>query len=109
MGVALLERAPRPHGFCPCQAPALPFALHAVLDYTTAGRRHDAGADRQACGPVGVVGHPAPVVVKERDDWCTRLPHRFPPPLLGEEWSPAADDVPPRPRRSAVSCCGTQC
>ena len=69
--MALLERAQRENGLCPCQAPPLAFALHPVLDHGTAGRLHDASPDGQARGQVHVVLHPAPVVVEERDDFAS--------------------------------------
>ena len=53
--VALLERAQRQNRLCPCQAPALAFALHPVLHHGTTGRLHDAGPDGQARGQVRVV------------------------------------------------------
>ena len=36
--MALLERAQRQNGLCSCEAPALAFALHPVLDHGPAGR-----------------------------------------------------------------------
>ena len=91
--VALLERAQRQNGLCPCQAPALAFALHPVLHHGTAGRLHDAGPDRQARGQVRVVLHPTPMVVEERDDFRERLPDRLPELLLRQDLSQAADDI----------------
>src|SRR6266850_5405401 len=92
--MALLEGAQRENGLCPWEAPPFAFTLHAVLDHRTAGRLHHASSNGQACGQVRVILHPAPVVVKERDDLRERLPHRLPEPTLGQKLSQATDDVP---------------
>jgi hypothetical protein len=93
MVMALLERAPRQHGLCSCEAPPLAFALHPVLDHRTARRLDDAGPHGQTHRQVRVGRHPAPMVVEARDDVGARLPPRRPPPLLCEDVSQAADDV----------------
>ena len=99
MVVALLERAPRPKGRGPWQAPALAFALQPGRDDGTARRCPDACPPRHARGQVHGLRPPAPVVGDARDDLRERLRHGRPPPRLREPVSPAADEVPPRPRR----------
>ena len=91
--MALLERAQRQNGLCPCEAPPLAFALHAVLDHGTAGRLHHPGPDGQARGQVRIILHPAPVVVQECDDLGECLPHRLPELLLRQDLSQATDDI----------------
>ena len=93
MVVALLQRAQRQHGLCPCEAPPLPFALHPVLDHGTTRRLHDTGPNGQAHRQVLVVFHPAPVVVEERDDLLECLPHRLPERPLRQDLSQSTDDI----------------
>ena len=91
--MALFERAQREDGLCSGKAPALAFALHAMLDQEPHAELQPPVSTGKPIARYWSYFSPAPVVVQERDDLRERLLHRLPQPLLREDLSQAADDV----------------